>query len=108
MTSPVTSSLLGLATGTAFGFALEKSKVALPIMIREQMLFRNFTMLKVFMTAVSVGAIVLFFFERAGNKKRKPKAPVRILGSGSANYSYNVLNSKQVHLVNTVATSLAG
>jgi hypothetical protein len=51
--------LMGLAMGVVFGFALEKSRVFEPGMIVGQMQLRNFTMLKVFLTAVATGAIAL-------------------------------------------------
>ena len=51
--------LVGIAMGIVFGFALEKSRVFEPGMIVGQMQGRNFIMLKVFLTAVATGAIVL-------------------------------------------------
>ena len=51
--------LLGLAMGVAFGFALEKSRVFEPGMIVGQMQMRNFIMLKIFLTAVVTGLVVL-------------------------------------------------
>lgn len=51
--------LTGLTMGIVFGFALEKSRVFEPGMIVGQMQLRNFIMLKVFLSAVAVGAIVL-------------------------------------------------
>jgi uncharacterized membrane protein YedE/YeeE len=51
--------LIGLATGIVFGFALEKSRVFEPGAIVGQMQLRNFLMLKVFLTAVITGLIVL-------------------------------------------------
>jgi uncharacterized membrane protein YedE/YeeE len=51
--------LIGLATGIAFGFALEKSRVFEPGVIVGQMQLRNFLMLKIFLAAVITGLIVL-------------------------------------------------
>jgi hypothetical protein len=51
--------LIGLLMGIAFGFALEKSRVFEPGMVVGQMQLRNFIMLKVFLSAVATGAIVL-------------------------------------------------
>jgi uncharacterized membrane protein YedE/YeeE len=51
--------LIGLATGVVFGFALEKSRVFEPGAIVGQMQLRNFLMLKIFLTAVITGLIVL-------------------------------------------------
>ncbi|KAL5463846.1 hypothetical protein EMCRGX_G032789 [Ephydatia muelleri] len=42
--------------GIIFGIAAEKGKVYVPAVIRGQMLFRQFTMMKVFLSAVSAGS----------------------------------------------------
>lgn len=57
--SVFTAVLIGLATGIVFGFALEKSRVFEPGIIVGQMQLRNFLMLKIFLTAVITGLIVL-------------------------------------------------
>jgi hypothetical protein len=57
--SVLTAILLGLAMGTVFGLALEKSRVFEPGVILGQMQLRNFTMLKIFLTAVVTGLLVL-------------------------------------------------
>jgi uncharacterized membrane protein YedE/YeeE len=57
--SILTAVLIGLATGIAFGFALEKSRVFEPGVIVGQMQLRSFIMLKVFLAAVITGLIVL-------------------------------------------------
>src|SRR5690606_41573979 len=57
--SVLAAALIGLAMGTVFGFVLEKSRVFEPGMIVGQMQLRNFIMLKVFLTAVATGAVVL-------------------------------------------------
>jgi len=51
--------LIGLATGAVFGFALEKSRVFEPGIIVGQMQLRNFLMLKIFLTAVVTGLVLL-------------------------------------------------
>ncbi len=51
--------LIGLATGLVFGFALEKSRVFEPGAIVGQMQLRNFLMLKIFLSAVITGLLVL-------------------------------------------------
>eukprot|EP01128_Nolandella_sp_AFSM9_P009961 TRINITY_DN668_c0_g1_i1.p1 TRINITY_DN668_c0_g1~~TRINITY_DN668_c0_g1_i1.p1 ORF type:complete len:351 (-),score=87.26 TRINITY_DN668_c0_g1_i1:360-1412(-) len=73
---------LGLLTGAVFGFALEKSKVALPTAIRTQMNFSNNLMLKMFLTATIVGMLGILIIERFTTRTRSPKAPVS-LGFGS-------------------------
>src|SRR3546814_7801523 len=49
--SVISAILIGLAMGLVFGFALEKSRVFEPGIILGQMQLRNFTMLKVFLSA---------------------------------------------------------
>ncbi len=51
--------LIGAVMGLVFGFALEKSRVFEPGMIVGQMQLRNFIMLKVFLSAVATGLVVL-------------------------------------------------
>ncbi len=82
----------GVLMGIVFGFALEKSRVFEPGMIVGQMQLRNFTMLKVFLTAVATGAVVLAALNGFGFVKLAPKAALYyadvagglILGAGIA------------------------
>jgi hypothetical protein len=66
--------IIGLAMGIVFGFALEKSRVFEPGIIVGQMQLRNFIMLKVFLTAVATGAVVLAVLNGFGYVKLQPKA----------------------------------
>lgn len=66
--------VVGVAMGIVFGFALEKSRVFEPGIIVGQMQMRNFIMLKVFLTAVATGAVVLAFLNGFGYVKLQPKA----------------------------------
>lgn len=66
--------LIGLVMGAVFGFTLEKSRVFEPGMIVGQMQFRNFIMLKVFLTAVATGALVIAALHGFGLVKLGPKA----------------------------------
>jgi hypothetical protein len=72
--SLVTAIPIGLLMGIVFGFALEKSRVFEPGVIVGQMQLRNFIMLKVFLTAVATGAIVLAVLNGFGFVKLAPKA----------------------------------
>ena len=82
----------GLLMGLVFGFALEKSRVFEPGVIVGQMQLRNFIMLKVFLTAVATGAVVLAALNGFGVVKLQPKAALYsadvigglILGAGIA------------------------
>jgi hypothetical protein len=65
---------VGIVMGIVFGFALEKSRVFEPGIIVGQMQMRNFIMLKVFLTAVATGAVVLAFLNGFGYVKLQPKA----------------------------------
>ena len=65
---------VGLLMGIVFGLALEKSRVFEPGIIVGQMQLRNFIMLKVFLTAVATGAVVLAVLNGFGFVKLQPKA----------------------------------
>lgn len=58
--------LLGITMGIVFGFALEKSNVIDPKIIIGQFQFRQFIMLKVFLTAIATGLIVFSIFFSLG------------------------------------------
>jgi hypothetical protein len=66
--------VVGLTMGIVFGLALEKSRVFEPGIIVGQMQLRNFIMLKVFLTAVATGAVVLAVLNGFGIVKLQPKA----------------------------------
>ncbi|MGE0566104.1 MAG: YeeE/YedE thiosulfate transporter family protein [Pseudolabrys sp.] len=66
--------IVGVAMGIVFGFALEKSRVFEPGVIVGQMQLRNYIMLKVFLTAVATGAVVLAVLHGFGVVKLHPKA----------------------------------
>jgi hypothetical protein len=72
--SLVTAIAIGLLMGVVFGFALEKSRVFEPGVIVGQMQLSNFIMLKVFLTAVATGAVVLAALNGFGLVKLAPKA----------------------------------
>jgi uncharacterized protein len=72
--SLVQSIVIGLLMGTVFGVALEKSRVFEPGMIVGQMQLKNFLMLKVFLTAVATGALVIAALHGFGLVKLAPKA----------------------------------
>jgi hypothetical protein len=66
--------IIGIGMGVVFGFLLEKSRVFEPGIIVGQMQFRSFVMLKVFLTAVATGAVVLAALNGFGLVKLHPKA----------------------------------
>lgn len=74
MSSVAIAIVTGLLMGIVFGFALEKSRVFEPGMIVGQMQLRNFIMLKIFLTAVATGAVVLAALNGYGMVKLAPKA----------------------------------
>jgi hypothetical protein len=84
--------LVGVAMGIVFGVALEKSRVFEPGIIVGQMQLRNFMMLKIFLTAVATGAVVLAVLNGFGFVKLQPKAALYaadivgglVLGTGIA------------------------
>lgn len=64
--SPVKTLLLGIAFGILFGFLLQKGGVAKYHVLIGQLLLADFTVLKVMMSAVIVGALGIHFMHRAG------------------------------------------
>ena len=68
--------VVGLLMGIAFGFALEKSRVFEPGMIVGQMQLRNFIMVKMFLTTVVVGLVILAVLHGLGIVKLHPKATI--------------------------------
>lgn len=64
---------VGIAMGIVFGVALEKSRVFEPGVIVGQMQLKSFIMLKVFLTAVATGAVVLAVLNGFGFVKLGPK-----------------------------------
>ena len=71
--SIVTAILIGLLMGAIFGFALEKARVFEPGVIVGQMRLKNFIMVKVFLTAVATGAVVLAVLNGFGLTPLYPK-----------------------------------
>jgi uncharacterized protein len=65
---------LGLAMGAVFGIALEKSRVFEPGAILSQMQLRTFLMVKIFLTAVITGLLVLAVLNGVWGVKMYPKA----------------------------------
>ncbi len=72
----LTAVVLGVAMGALFGIALEKSRVFEPGAIVSQMQLRTFLMLKVFLTAVATGLVVLAVLNGIWGVKMHPKALV--------------------------------
>jgi uncharacterized membrane protein YedE/YeeE len=65
---------VGIVMGILFGFFLEKSRVFEPGIIVGQMQLKTFIMLKVFLSAVATGAVVLAALNGFGLVKLQPKA----------------------------------
>lgn len=65
--------IIGLLMGFVFGWALEKSRVFEPGMIVGQMQLSNFIMLKVFLSAVATGLVVISALYGFGMAKLHPK-----------------------------------
>ncbi len=64
--APAKTLLLGLLFGVAFGFLLQKGGVAKYHVLVGQLLLADFTVLKIMMSAVVVGALGIHFMHRAG------------------------------------------
>ncbi|MGD9639046.1 MAG: YeeE/YedE thiosulfate transporter family protein [Alphaproteobacteria bacterium] len=68
------SIVVGILMGIAFGFLIEKGRIFEPGYIVGQMQLRKFIMLKVFLTAVATGLIVISIMYSFGLVKLHPKA----------------------------------
>jgi uncharacterized protein len=66
MFDPWTKLLLGFITGIAFGFLLQKGRVAKFHVIIGQFLFRDWTVVKIMATAVAVGSVGVYFLISTG------------------------------------------
>jgi hypothetical protein len=66
--------LWGLGFGIVFGFLLQKGGVAKYDVILGQLLLEDFTVLKIMLTAVVVGAVGLHLFQDLGWVQLNPKA----------------------------------
>jgi len=90
--SVLSAVLLGLAMGVVFGFLLEKSRVFEPAVILGQLQLRNFLMLKIFLSGVAAGLVVIGALVATGLSGLHPKAAIwsadivggLILGAGIA------------------------
>lgn len=58
--------LLGLITGIAFGFLLQRGEVTKHLVILKQLLLRDFTVAKIMGTAVAVGAVGFYALVASG------------------------------------------
>ncbi len=65
--------ILGLTMGMVFGIALEKSRVMEPGVLINQFLFRDFTMLKMFLAATATGLVSLSALTAFGIAELHPK-----------------------------------
>jgi len=72
--SVLTAILIGLVMGVLFGLALEKSRVMEPGYLIGQFQMSNFTMIKVMLTAIATGLIVLAVLNGMGFVKLSVKS----------------------------------
>ena len=72
--------IIGLLMGFVFGWALEKSRVFEPGMIVGQMQLSNFIMLKVFLTAVATGLVVISALNGLGYANEMALRPQTLSG----------------------------
>lgn len=75
---------LGLATGFVFGFLLQKGQVAKYQVILGQLLLKNWTVAKVMLTAVAVGAVGVYALVALGSAELhvKPAAFAAVILGG--------------------------
>ncbi|KAH8724987.1 hypothetical protein GQ44DRAFT_827096 [Phaeosphaeriaceae sp. PMI808] len=102
----ITEFLSHSTAGALFGAALASSGVYLPSVIVSQMQLAKFHMLKVFMTASAISALVFALFDRIGLSKTKPRPPSP-LGVFSR-YDGNILGGCMVGLGMTLTGACPG
>jgi len=74
--STVTSALIGLGMGVGFGIVMEKSRMSTPSLIISQFLFEDFTMMRMFMSALAASATVIALLHVGCGVRLYPK-PLR-------------------------------
>jgi uncharacterized membrane protein YedE/YeeE len=84
MFEPLPRLLLGLLTGFLFGFFLQKGRVSDRRVILGQFLLRDFTVMKIMMTAILVGGVGVYAMHAAGwvELAVKPAHLVSIIAGG--------------------------
>jgi hypothetical protein len=84
MFEPLPRILLGLVTGFLFGFLLQKGHVSDRKVIVGQFLLRDFTVMKVMLTAIVVGGIGVYAMREAGLTKLfvKPAQLAAVVAGG--------------------------
>jgi hypothetical protein len=82
--------LASTVIGFIFGYSMEKAKVYEPIAIRQQMIFRKFIMLKMFLASLCTSVLAILFFAlifrnryarllQSAKTALSPKSPVSIV-----------------------------
>ncbi len=74
ITSATGKLLMGLSLGIIFGFAIQKSRMTRYETIVGLLRLKDFTMLKVMLSAIVVGMIGIYFFKDVGILKLSPKS----------------------------------
>jgi len=74
ISSPELKLLFGLLLGIIFGFAIQKSRMTRYETIVGMLRLKDFTMLKVMLSAIVVGMIGIYFFRDIGILELKPKS----------------------------------
>lgn len=99
--------LYGFPTGVVFGFALEKSKVYLPEIIRSQMRFESFTMLKMFLAAMATSTIAVAALSEMRLITRKPRHPISLFDANTPK-SEGILSALKRYSGNFLGGGLLG
>jgi hypothetical protein len=107
--------IVGILSGVIFGLALYKSFVFQPDFIRNQMMMKNFTMMRVFLTALATSTIMFTVMKLSGIYTSHNVHPAWkrnaiggfILGSGNINpFFYKIDKLQQCTLVEAVSSHL--
>ncbi len=88
--APWSDLALGALTGLVFGFLLQKGHVTRADVILNQFLFRDFTVLKVMLTAIIVGAIGIWGMLQTGMIESLHVKNAALLGNGVGGLIFGV------------------
>lgn len=100
--------LIGLSAGLGFGFLLEKGKVYLPPIIFSQMLFANFTMMKMFLAAIAFSSIAMWVMHTYGGAAVPLMKSSIYSENGIAGFSGNILGGAMVGIGMTLSGACPG
>lgn len=99
--------LQGLLIGSLFGFLLQKGRVSRFDTIVGQFLFKDFTVLKIILTAIITGSITLYILKTASIVSESMLIPSSILGSAFGGLIFGIGMATLGYCPGTAVAALA-